>query len=169
MGKGRKPIPTAIKILAGNPGKRPLNGQEPDFKKSAECPGWLDEYGREEWFLVAAELSRLGMLTQVDRSALAAYCAACSLLRKAQKEIDRHGITTTEIQFDKEGNEIGSIIRKNPAVNIIKDAMATIKSFVSEFGFTPSSRTKVKAPKVEGDDLDDFLNGNRNGSLSESA
>ncbi len=30
MGEGRKPIPTKLKILHGNPGKRPLNDKEPE-------------------------------------------------------------------------------------------------------------------------------------------
>lgn len=30
--RGRKPTPTAIKMLEGNPGKRPLNTKEPKYK-----------------------------------------------------------------------------------------------------------------------------------------
>ena len=37
--KGRKPKPTAIKKLEGNPGKRKLNQNEPQPEKTApECP-----------------------------------------------------------------------------------------------------------------------------------
>lgn len=42
--RGRKPTPTAIKVLEGNPGKRPLNANEPKPKKKApRCPSWLEE------------------------------------------------------------------------------------------------------------------------------
>ena len=34
--RGRKPKPTAIKELEGNPGKRPLNGHEPVPPKSKQ-------------------------------------------------------------------------------------------------------------------------------------
>ncbi|MEQ8198694.1 MAG: phage terminase small subunit P27 family, partial [Clostridiaceae bacterium] len=33
--RGRKPKPTAIKVLEGNPGKRPLNKNEPKPEKKA--------------------------------------------------------------------------------------------------------------------------------------
>ena len=39
---GRKPKPTAIKKLEGNPGKRKLNTKEPiPAKGMPECPDWL--------------------------------------------------------------------------------------------------------------------------------
>lgn len=31
--RGRKPKPTALKVLEGNPGKRPLNKNEPNLKR----------------------------------------------------------------------------------------------------------------------------------------
>lgn len=41
--RGRKPKPTAIKELEGNPGKRPLNANEPrPERKAPRCPAWLD-------------------------------------------------------------------------------------------------------------------------------
>lgn len=41
--RGRKPTPTAIKELEGNPGKRPLNTKEPKpVKKAPSCPKWLE-------------------------------------------------------------------------------------------------------------------------------
>ena len=48
--KGRKPKPTAIKILEGNPRKRKLNTKEPRPKKIApKCPVWLDVEAKREW------------------------------------------------------------------------------------------------------------------------
>ena len=40
--RGRKPKPTAMKELEGNPGKHPLNTSEPKpNKKAPACPKWL--------------------------------------------------------------------------------------------------------------------------------
>ena len=40
--RGRKPKPTALKVLEGNPGKRPLNDREPvPPKATLKCPAWL--------------------------------------------------------------------------------------------------------------------------------
>ena len=42
MGRGRKPKPTALKKLEGNPGKRPLNELEPVPPTVAlRCPNYL--------------------------------------------------------------------------------------------------------------------------------
>ena len=39
---GRKPKPTAVKKLEGNPGKRKLNTKEPNPGKGMpDCPAWL--------------------------------------------------------------------------------------------------------------------------------
>ena len=39
---GRKPKPTAVKKLEGNPGKRKLNTKEPvPAKGMPDCPEWL--------------------------------------------------------------------------------------------------------------------------------
>ena len=43
MQSGRKPKPTAVKALEGNPGKRSLNTGEPKpEKKAPRCPAWLE-------------------------------------------------------------------------------------------------------------------------------
>ena len=44
--RGRKPTPTALKVLEGNPGKRKLNDNEPrPDKKAPSCPKWLEPSG----------------------------------------------------------------------------------------------------------------------------
>ena len=48
--RGRKPKPTAVKVLEGNPGKRPLNMFEPVPDKVApECPSWLNDEAKAEF------------------------------------------------------------------------------------------------------------------------
>lgn len=45
MRAGRPPKPTRLKILAGNPGKRELNPDEPDpvLLEDLTAPEWLDD------------------------------------------------------------------------------------------------------------------------------
>ena len=50
MHAGRKPKPTAVKILEGNPGKRKLNEHEPQpQRKAPPCPKWLEPEAKKEW------------------------------------------------------------------------------------------------------------------------
>lgn len=67
-------------MLTGNPGKRPLNANEPRPEPAIpEAPVELSPAARAEWDRLAAELAALGMLTNLDRAALAAYCGAYAL------------------------------------------------------------------------------------------
>ena len=55
---GRKPKPTALKKLEGNPGKRKLNAKEPvPAKGMPDCPKWLLPEAKEEWKRLCQKLS----------------------------------------------------------------------------------------------------------------
>ena len=72
---GRKPKPTAVKKLEGNPGKRKLNTKEPNPGKGMpDCPAWLLPEAKTEWIRLSEKLNQMGVLTDIDRSAFAAYC-----------------------------------------------------------------------------------------------
>lgn len=72
--RGRRPKPTRLKVLTGNPGKRPLNQTEPRPEITVpDCPIELGEVARREWNRLVGELAALKLLTNFDRAALAAY------------------------------------------------------------------------------------------------
>ena len=55
--RGRKPKPTALKKLEGNPGKRPLNELEPMPQVTMlRCPNWLEPEAKKEWRRLAPVL-----------------------------------------------------------------------------------------------------------------
>ena len=55
-----KPMPTALKILTGNRGKRPLNENEPKPKvKKLKPPEYLDKVAKKEWSRIAPILPDL--------------------------------------------------------------------------------------------------------------
>ena len=61
--RGRKPKPTALKKLEGNPGKRPLNELEPLPQVTMlRCPNWLEPEARTEWRRLAPVLIGAGIL-----------------------------------------------------------------------------------------------------------
>ena len=65
--RGRKPKPTALKKLEGNPGKRPLTELEPLPPISVlRCPNWLLPEARKEWRRLAPALINMGVLTLAD-------------------------------------------------------------------------------------------------------
>src|ERR1041385_4975243 len=96
-GSGRRPIPTAVKELRGNPGKRKLNPREPKPAKGIpEMPAGLSEVAQGEWHAITPILDKMGVLTRADGKALGAYCDAYALALTAKQEIAEHGITVKE-------------------------------------------------------------------------
>jgi len=74
---GPPPKPTHIKLVAGNPGKRPINKNEPLPRTSEDIPSAPDYLNPEAaaiWDKMAGELHDCGLLTSVDEDALALYC-----------------------------------------------------------------------------------------------
>ena len=85
---GRKPKPTAIKKLEGNPGKRKLNTKEPiPAKGMPNCPEWLMPEAKKEWERLADLMNQMGVLTEVDMAAFAAYCQSYARWKEAQVSI----------------------------------------------------------------------------------
>ena len=90
--RGRKPKPTAIKELEGNPGKRPLNEAEPKpAKKAPPCPKWLEPEAKKEWRRLSKQLEAIGVLTEVDQAAFASYCQAYARWKEAEEFMTQHG------------------------------------------------------------------------------
>lgn len=132
---GRKPKPTNLKILNGNPGKRALNKNEP--KPDAvipDPPGHLNDIAIEEWHRMSKALFSAGLLSAIDASALAAYCQTYARWAEAEEGIKESGlmIKTTN------GNVVQS-----PLVGIANKALTLMHKFLTEFGMTPSSRSRV--------------------------
>lgn len=141
---GRKQTPQALKKLRGNPGKRPLNDHEPALKTGKpHAPKELAGLAKREWDRVAKMLHDVGLLTTVDRAALASYCIAWQRLVEAEEDLTENGLVISV------ATEHGVKRIKNPAWSIQKEAMGEIRAWASEFGMTPSSRGKIQIPGAE--------------------
>jgi P27 family predicted phage terminase small subunit len=148
---GRKPKPTITKQLNGNPGKRPLNHNEPKFSGTPTCPKHLSKAAKAEWKRISADLSAQGLLTNVDRAALAAYCAAWARWVDAEEQIAKFGAV---IKSPKSGYPI-----QNPYVGIANTALQMMHRYLTEFGAGPASRTRiaVNTPPTSADPFAEFM------------
>ena len=145
--RGPAPKPDKLKALEGNPGKRKLNLDAPEPEGLPTCPGSLSDVAKNEWKRIAKDLHNLGLLSKIDRAALAVYCDAYDKWLKATEALDKDGLTVTYI--NKFGAE--NVIAR-PEVNIATKYAQIIKSFCAEFGLTPSSRCRLLLPKDKEDD-----------------
>jgi P27 family predicted phage terminase small subunit len=147
MSVGRKRTPTHLRLLQGNPGKRPIR-DEPQPFVPAEAPApppFLDAYATEEWLRLAAELHRMRLLTIVDLAALAAYCTAYSRWRNAEEVLKRMSDADPVMRgLIIKSNKTGSAI-ENPLAYIARKAAQEMLRFAVEFGFTPAARSRIAA------------------------
>ena len=138
-----------MKILAGNPGHRPLNKNEPTPARGfPACPRHLDAEAREEWQRICDELDQMGLLTTADRPALAVYCVAWSRWIDCEEKVKELGAVTAS---PKTG-----VAQYNPYLTIANAAATQMVKLLQEFGLTPAARTKVHAIDRTPPDEDDF-------------
>ena len=132
---GRKPKPTAVKKLEGNPGKRKLNTKEPmPGNGMPDCPKWLLPEAKEEWNRLCEKLNQMGVLTEIDRAAFAAYCQSYARWKEAEEFMTQHGTIV------KSPNGYWQQV---PQVAIAQTYLKIMNRFCEQFGLTPSARSRI--------------------------
>lgn len=146
MQPGRRPTPTHLKLITGNPGHRPVEPEtEPRVSIARpDRPLFLNADALREWDRIVPDLEMAGLLTRIDKAALAAYCSAYALFEKAETQIqvmsDVDHVNCGLIEDTKNGFKQLSqwfVIRNK--------ALEQLRQFLSEFGMSPSSRSRVHA------------------------
>lgn len=141
--KGRKPVPTALKLLTGNPGKRRLRTDE--FRPYAEIPRppkHLKGEALKEWRRITSELDRYGMVSAVDRGALAMLCTLWGRYVQAEEMIEKQAAAAPGSygMFVKTPNNFAV---QSPWLAVSNKAMEQYKVLCAEFGMTPSARSRL--------------------------
>lgn len=143
-----------MKKLEGNPGKRALNNKEPKPETAIPaCPAHLKGAAKTEWNRITKELFVLGIVSKIDRAALAVCCTAWADYVKACNKLEKQG----EVIISEKGG-----MYQNPWVAIKKRSMDQVQKFYAEFGMTPSGRSRIKvdAPSEE-DEMAGYLFGKK--------
>jgi P27 family predicted phage terminase small subunit len=155
--------------VSGNPGNRPLNPHEPRPEPALPTvPAHLSDEAKVEWGRLAHELHELGMLSRIDRAALAAYCQAYADWVEAEQNLQRFGKIIrspqkTVTKRNKDGTETveqqGGYPMQSPYLAIRNKALELMYKFSVEFGMSPSSRSRVTAtpPAAKDDPAQKYL------------
>lgn len=152
--RGRKPTPTAIKKLEGNPGKRPLNDKEPKpERKAPPCPKWLDKEAKKEWKRLASKMEMMGVLTEVDMAAFAGYCQSYARWRENEEFISKNGsLVRTPSGY----------WQQVPQVSMAQQYLKQMGRFAEQFGLTPASRSRIISDENStciSDEMEELLGG----------
>lgn len=148
---GARKIPTELKVLRGTLKKSRENKNEPRPELCRpEPPTALDEIGAAKWEETVVELERLGILTKIDGAALAAFCDAYSRWFRNAERLKREG--------DVIETSYGTPV-PHPSIAIVNRSLVLMRSFLIEFGLSPSSRSSIQTPpkKEENNPFNRFL------------
>ena len=139
-GAGRKPKPTALKELGGNPGKRALNKDQPSFTplNGVKVPEYFIDDGMQMaavmWDLTSKELCSQGILCVTDLSVLERWCVSYEVWRRAVKSLMQEGTTLVA----ENGNHYA-----NPDVGVKHKQESTMTTSGALLGLDPSSRQRL--------------------------
>jgi P27 family predicted phage terminase small subunit len=135
---GRKPKPSWLKVVTGNPGKRKPNLSEPiptqGIGPPPEFVGKSADAMRGVW-LEMVNAAPAGLLTILDRSVLEIFCRAKVRYLEACEKLDTYGpVIKSQVQ---------GVWQQSPYYSIMKAEAKMMHSCMVEMGFTPSSRSRV--------------------------
>ena len=149
---GRKPLPTQLKLVKGTARPHRMNPAEPQPVVATPAPPeHLDEAAAGKFTELAELLARHGVMTELDAGALARYAVIWRRWLEAEAEVKRRGPVV---------KTAGGNIIQNPFLSVANKCLAQMGQIESEFGLTPSSRTRIRmaAPAETRDPFEDFLN-----------
>lgn len=147
---GNRPKPTRLKLLQGNPGKRPINQQEPQPKRGIPpMPKWLKPFrvATREWKREAKELDEMGVMTTAECGDLAMRAYLASQIQELAADIQDEGRVVTITQLDRDGKEVCTQTRTNPKCIQLKNLISEYRQLGTLLGLDPSSRSKLKTDK----------------------
>jgi len=167
MGRGRKAKPQKVIDLMGGRAhshRAPRNEVHPP-SNIPTCPAHLDTKAQNEWKRVAPLLDSVGIITELDRSTLAAYCEAYSRWVNAIVKVRDMGDVYAK------GREFGVINKKkvilkvgvltlNPYVRIAKEAEDCMRKNASLLAMNPASRASLSIANIkpkQKDPYEEFL------------
>lgn len=156
---GRPATPIELKLLANNPRKENLKAiqeETPDYEKVGVGapiipPDWMNANAQKWYIEIAERMAGMEVLTRMDDLALELLVTKYQHYRECYDFIERNGYSyETE---DKEGNVKSNIY---PEVGILDAAFNRVVMLLTQFGWTPASRTKVKLPTKKKDPIADM-------------
>ena len=104
---GRRPIPTALKILRGNPGKQPLRDDEPQAILGApKKPSSLGQHASGEWDRLVVLLEGEQRLSVADAPHILAAAIAYQGAMDYRKKAAKRGLDPAEWRRYKTGERM---------------------------------------------------------------
>ena len=165
--RGPLPKPVALKLLEGNPGKRSLDLSD-RVNPRVQIPSIPKHFGpeaRKEWKRITPLLEELGLISGLDRTALALYCQAAGTL--AELETAFNGKVDRLVEAGKEAHVTyadavyeashavtpSGYAQQSVIVQLIRSHREQVNRYLMHFGLSPAARGRVQASNYVQTDL----------------
>lgn len=153
--RGPLPKPHALKVLEGNAGKRPLDlaaGVNPRIEVPSP-PKHLGKEAAKEWKRITPLLEELGLISGLDRAALALYCQAAGRLAELEtafnakvKLIEKGGKDYADAVYEASYSVTPSgYAQQSVIVQLIGKHREQLNRYLMHFGLSPAARGRVQA------------------------
>lgn len=157
--RGPKSLPGNVHLLRGNPSKKPLADLLGELHPEVEipsCPRHLWPEAKKEWRRISAELLEYGLISNLDRAALALYCQAWARWVWSEEQLKRamdlaelkraEAEARGEVWAGGDGLQVptpNGAFTYSPYWVAANKAADQVDKFLASFGLSPSSRTRV--------------------------
>lgn len=149
--RGPAPKPTALQRLEGNPGKRKLPINEPEYDLGLPLmPEHISAGAREVWDELIAEMAGAAVLRRVDKRALWHLAEDEALLEQVYRGVwEMAELLKKKAAAENKtlpGNAIFALMQLSSgraAMRSIRDLAGRTILERREFGLTPSSRSRI--------------------------
>jgi hypothetical protein len=144
---GRRPKPTALKVLQGNPGQRRLNEQEPKPPPGdVEAPEAISRAARVVWDRLAPIAKAMGTLTTADADSFKTLCELQASLDMASRAKDAPEFAPFTLSEDYNGAPKMGV---HGALSLELKYAPVIRPYYEKFGLEPVGRARISVPKTK--------------------
>lgn len=141
---GRRPKPTALKVLQGNPGKRKLNEREPKPPAGeVRKPRGLSRAAGLEWDELAPIAMAMGTLTTADVTSFGTLCELVATLHMASSQKDAEGFGPFTVSDDFNGVPT---VKVHAALKLERETANALRPYYEKFGLEPVGRARISVP-----------------------
>ena len=153
--RGPLPKPAALKALEGNPGKRALDlsaGVNPRVEVPS-APRHLGKEARNEWVRITPVLEELGLISGLDRAALALYCQAVGRLSELETafagmvaRLVATGVDYCDAVYQASYSVTPSgYAQQSVIIQLLGKHREQVNRYLMHFGLSPAARGRVQA------------------------
>lgn len=169
MRPGPAPKPPQLRLLEGNPSKRPIPTDTAATRVPPVAPvepRWAEllpgpdadrarRDARAEWRRVVPVLDRLGLLSAVDRTVLADYCLCWARVLECERAL-AGGLMLEVVKTGRDGASYVDTVR-HPLSTTVTDYRRAMRAYIAELGLSPSARGRLSLPGGGGDEDDELF------------